>query len=180
MTVEKTAKLQFEDILENAYQEAEKHKNEAPQFIEFSSIPLPGTKELNEADNGVFDMDIMQESIDSMSTNYEIQAWRPLTSGIPVLGAVILFFKKLFRKLIKFYIEPIVNDQTNINRNAAIVSNEFANYIELQQKNQQLTEARIHGLENKILDLYDQNRQLQEEVNRLKSEKSEETSDSAE
>jgi hypothetical protein len=44
-----------------------------------------------------------------------IYAYRELNSRRGLPGKIILFFKKAIRKMSKFYIEPIVEDQNNFN-----------------------------------------------------------------
>ena len=56
------------------------------------------------------------EALDYISTHYYIQPYKELHgNGIKV------FFKKVLRKLMKFYVEPVVFEQNDFNANAVTV-----------------------------------------------------------
>lgn len=56
------------------------------------------------------------EALDYISTHYYIQPYKELQgNGIKV------FFKKVIRKLMKFYVEPVVFEQNDFNANAVTV-----------------------------------------------------------
>ena len=56
------------------------------------------------------------EALDYISTHYYIQPYKELQgNGIKV------FFKKVLRKLMKFYVEPVVFEQNDFNANAVTV-----------------------------------------------------------
>lgn len=56
------------------------------------------------------------EALDYISTHYYIQPYKELqVNGIKV------FFKKVLRKLMKFYVEPVVFEQNDFNANAVTV-----------------------------------------------------------
>ena len=44
-----------------------------------------------------------------------VAAYRPLKSNRGILGPVIILYKKIMRKLLKFYFEPIIADQNEYN-----------------------------------------------------------------
>ena len=56
------------------------------------------------------------EALDYISTHYYIQPYKEL-KGNPVK----VFIKKVLRKLVKFYVEPVVFEQNDINANAVTV-----------------------------------------------------------
>lgn len=56
------------------------------------------------------------EALDYISTHYYIQPYKEL-KGNPVK----VFIKKVLRKLIKFYVEPVVFEQNDFNANAVTV-----------------------------------------------------------
>ena len=58
----------------------------------------------------------LSEALDYISTHYYIQPYKELQgSGIKV------FFKKILRKMMKFYVEPAVFEQNDFNANAVTV-----------------------------------------------------------
>ena len=61
------------------------------------------------------------EALDYISTHYYIQPYKELQgNGIKV------FFKKVLRKLMKFYVEPVVFEQNDFNANAANIISDLA------------------------------------------------------
>lgn len=56
------------------------------------------------------------EALDYISTHYYIQPYKEL-KGNPVK----VFIKKVLRKLVKFYVEPVVFEQNDFNANAVTV-----------------------------------------------------------
>ena len=56
------------------------------------------------------------EALDYISTHYYIQPYKEL-QGNPVK----VFIKKVLRKLMKFYVEPVVFEQNDFNANAVTV-----------------------------------------------------------
>lgn len=159
-----------EYIIDKASEEMKQHTDaEAPE--DFSIIPHPGTVELDCSDNGEFSYDSFQDAVDMLNDNYVLSAWRPLYSKIPVLGKIIIFFQSLFRKMIKFYIEPITEDQTDLNRNVVIFSNQVMNYIDEQKKKEQLYAEELAEMKNTISQLAEENKQLKEELEELQKHK---------
>lgn len=56
------------------------------------------------------------EALDYISTHYYIQPYKELQGN-----GVKVFFKKVLRKLMKFYVEPVVFEQNDFNANAVTV-----------------------------------------------------------
>lgn len=88
--------------------------------------------------------------LEELNKSWSIPAYRQLRSRRGILGELIIFFKKVIRKMIKFYVEPIVDDQVNYNANIVRTLNSFWEYME---KN-----------ENRILELEKEIRILKREV----------------
>ena len=61
------------------------------------------------------------EALDYISTHYYIQPYKEL-KGNPVK----VFIKKVLRKLVKFYVEPVVFEQNDFNANAVTVMKSLA------------------------------------------------------
>jgi hypothetical protein len=82
------------------------YKNKVIVFNEIPIYSLAGDME----HSGALDYNLIQ-----ISSQYAVAAYRPLGSS-RISGALVVFFKKVIRKLTKFYIEPIVADQNENNR----------------------------------------------------------------
>lgn len=78
----------------------------------------------------------MEESLRYAKLNFEVEAYRQLPGN-----AVAVFVKKIFRKFMKFYIEPIVRDQNQLNFRYSIMFNELEKkYSALEAKFEKTTE----------------------------------------
>jgi len=100
-------KINIEEIMAEIRREiAEKgYKNDD---ISFSDIPVYSSAEEIATSN------LSGENLYLLQVKYNIATHRPLKSS-RAIGSLIIFVKKIIRKLIKFYIEPIVTDQNEIN-----------------------------------------------------------------
>ena len=59
--------------------------------------------------------DKYQESLQTLNALADNRAFRPISSHRKLLGSIIIFFKRIVRKLLKWYIEPISEQQTDFN-----------------------------------------------------------------
>lgn len=99
----------------------------------------------------------ISKHINVMSNKRENHAYRILTSHRKVIGPVIVFGKKIARKFLKWYIEPITIQQTDFNnavtpaigRITELVSDVMSNNNDLLEKNKEL-ESRIKEVEGTI------------------------------
>ena len=85
----------------------------------------------------------LQQEITYLKQTSYISAYRPLYSCRPIIGSVIVFVKKVIRKLVKFYVEPITFDQSD--RNA-----HMARALELLQEQLQKQTEEIEQLKRKL------------------------------
>lgn len=76
-----------------------------------------------------YNKDELISSCTYMNHHYEISVWHPLNSVRPFIGALITFGKKVMRKLIRFFIQPIVEDQNHFNMHATRSMNQIRNYL---------------------------------------------------
>lgn len=97
----------------------------------------------------VADLPIFDERMRLVNELWEIAYYRPIYSCRPLIGNIIVFFKRVFRKIAKFLIEPIVKEQIQFNSAAvnalnAVRNNDVvfdAHIVELHQHI-----AGLHGL----------------------------------
>ena len=91
---------------------------------------------------------LLAHNVKALQINYNVNAYRPLVSTRP-LGGLIVFIRKVIRKLIKFYIEPIVFDQNDVNRLTVTCLKDFYLDMEAMEKRIVQLEETIKKLENK-------------------------------
>ena len=134
--------INIEEIMEEIRRDiAEKgYKNE---YVKFSDIP------------NQFSMDDfthtgqLGDNIRSLQASYNIVSYRPLISTRK-LGSLVIFIKKVLRKLTKFYVEPIVSDQSTFNNLSTIcIRDLYLDVEELRLKVQFLQEENKY-LQNKL------------------------------
>jgi len=93
-------KVNVEEIMAEIRKEIE-DKGYRSENISFSDIPFCAGR--------------FEDNIGYLHENYSVPAYRPLGSG-GKFGALNNIRKKILRKLVKFYIEPIVEDQNENNK----------------------------------------------------------------
>jgi len=94
-----------------------------------------------------------------------------IVESIPVTGNVFVrFIKKILRKLLRFYVKPIVMSQNEFNAFCVRAFNDISGYIEETSKVDVLQlENRLDMLELKIKTVTKENEQLQERIKELES-----------
>lgn len=88
----------------------------------------------NEVNLDVFEIDKLIYYMNNVNVMWDIQAYRNLPTQPGLIGKTKVFIKKVIRKLTKFYIEPIVEDQRAFNSNVVNSLNQIKNYIIEQNK----------------------------------------------
>ena len=91
-----------------------------------------------------FSSDILEENLTCMHIGEEINAFRPLPDA-----GIKLFVKRILRKLMKFYIEPITRDITDYNRANVLAVAQLRNHAVEQQS----AAKKIAELEQTVLSL---------------------------
>lgn len=79
-------------------------------FLKISSFP--------NKDEIIQQLDNISTYINMCNETYENRAFRELGNGLSLKGKIKIFFKRAERKLIKWYIEPIADQQTLYNENS--------------------------------------------------------------
>ncbi|MBE6853424.1 MAG: hypothetical protein E7505_08120 [Ruminococcus sp.] len=112
-------KICIEDIMKEIRKEISE-KGLDSSMLSFEDIKCDPS--LN--DRAVISEDEYQRSLSYINLNYSVEPYKPLEGN-----RLIVFIRKVMRKLIKFYIEPAVHDQNNINMNIVKLLNFFADDI---------------------------------------------------
>lgn len=120
-------------------------------------------------------IDEIQILLKKMTVVSEIPTNKPITSHRRIFGPVITFFKKITRKFLKWYAEPIVRQQTEFNNvvtpsigKITEISNFLINNAEETNKIIELHEQVSRNLDDKIIELQEQvSRKLDELANEI-------------
>lgn len=104
--------------------EAIKSKNYDNLPVRFDDVCLRIDKKQTD-----FNINHFNESVNYLNNKYHVVAYRNIMSRNGLLGKFIIFVKKILRKSIKFYIEPIVDSQNEFNASVAQSINEIRRYV---------------------------------------------------
>jgi len=102
------------------------YKNEDLPFSDIRILPSIGNMIHSGSLNG---------NIRALNLDHNVPVYRPLKSN-RFFGPLIIFVKKIIRKSVKFYIEPVIADQNELNRVTAICLQDL--YIELKVMQQKV------------------------------------------
>lgn len=138
--------VNIEEIMQGIRQEI-KDKGLTPDMLSFEDVPY---RKPDAPVNGAGTEEV-QESLIYLNAHYNVQPYKPLGGN-----ALVVFIKKVLRKLMKFYIEPIVNDQNQFNANVVHVLNaqqdapdmqELVKRLEVLELNQKQMALRMAALQ---------------------------------
>lgn len=102
--------INIEDIMKDIRNEISE-KGYTNDMLSFNDINVD-TSDLG-ADK--FDKELFKEEIYSMNAGWNVQTYHPFIATGSIKSKLIVFVKKVIRKFIKFYVEPIVNEQNAFN-----------------------------------------------------------------
>lgn len=126
------AEINTEKIIKQVKKEI-KDKKYTQNKIKFDDVEIENCN-VYENSNNVFNKYELLESIDKLKELYSVSTNKPIQSHRPIIGKIIIFFKKLARKMLKFYIEPIVEDQNKYNNEVINALTEIQKYISENDK----------------------------------------------
>lgn len=140
--------VNIEEIMQGIRQEI-KDKGLTSDMLSFEDVPY---RKPDAVVNGAGTEEV-QESLIYLNAHYNVQPYKPLGGN-----ALVVFIKKVLRKLMKFYIEPIVNDQNQFNANVVRVLNaqqdadapdvqELVKRLEVLELNQKQMSLRMAALQ---------------------------------
>ena len=107
--------------------------------------------------NTIFDMQELLKWKNKNNDKFEVSSHWAITSHRKFIGKFIIIGKKIVRKLLKWYVEPIIEQQNEFNGSITASINSLCN-------NEIVTENFINYIENKV-------ENFQNEINKLKEEK---------
>lgn len=93
-----------------------------------------------------FDKVVFNEELYSLNHSWDVQAYRPIIGGGSVKSKIATFVKKVIRKFVKFYVEPIAEDQSNFNA----LTVKLFNLVECYMNENKVLQERVEKLEAEI------------------------------
>ena len=135
--------IDVEKIMIELRESIEKRGYEKKELV-FADIDADNLYEI-EGLEAEFNLERTRFELNEMNRMQQIQCWKPLY-GNPLK----VFFKKIMRKLMKFYIEPVVSEQDQFNHHAVIAVAQLSKKCEEDQQTINELERRIAMLESKI------------------------------
>ena len=121
-------------IIEEIRQEI-RDKGYKNEDIPFSDIPLSGVQiPVTNTENYFHNLRLLRDL-------HDVRATKPLESK-RLFGPIIIFFKKIIRRCIAFYVEPIVVEQNLVNRLSVSCIIELSVLVETLRKRIELLEKR--------------------------------------
>lgn len=115
--------INIEEIMKEIRQEIA-DKGLTPDMLSFEDVPYQKAQPVS---GGGLGSEEAKNAMVYLNSHFNLQPYKPL-AGNPVA----VFFKKVFRKLIKFYIEPLAEEQSAFNANTVRMLNAMQQTIEEQ------------------------------------------------
>lgn len=101
----------------------------------------------NADDPHALNLDALRKSADAVNDTWFVSAHLPVTWDLPVVGRLGSYTKRLVRILLRWYINPIVEQQNRFNSSVARAIVEITAYQERMTREWQLLEERVERLE---------------------------------
>lgn len=160
--------IDSEKIIAEVREELKNKKNE--DVLSFDTIPMPAEVSYMGAEIADFDLGDLMESNDYINNHFQVSVWHPTGSARPVIGQLIGFFQKVMRKLTRFFVQPIVEDQNSFNMNCVRGMNQVRNYVyydrDIMKDRIELIRtlaSQTDKLEKRVAELEEINKKLREE-----------------
>ncbi len=151
------------DEIVNQIRSEIKEKGLESSMLSFEDVPFD--KEVSHSESH-FELSSLVQSADYMSARNQIEPYKEI-SGNPIS----VFIKKIIRKLVKFYIMPIMTEQNALNYHCANAVNQVSCYV---QENSQIDivslASRVDELELKLTATKLETDSLRTQVKALKAE----------
>ncbi len=136
-----------------------KEKGLDSSMLSFEEIPF--AQEVSHADSS-FQLSSLKQSAEYLNIRNQIEPYKPIDGNF-----LIVFIKKVIRKLVKFYIMPIMTEQNALNLHTANAVQQMNNYI---QDRQEADKIDIAALVSRIDELETKQAANRQEMNALRSQ----------
>lgn len=148
--------LCIETIMQEIRREI-REKNLSSDMLSFDDVPYKKADEVNSTNSDAENNTAL--SLSYINSHCNIQPYKELEGN-----AVKVFFKKVIRKLTKFYVEPIVFEQNGFNSHTVRILNELKG--QQNDNNEKALQDALNRLE--ILEL--KNKALSSRIEKLEAE----------
>jgi hypothetical protein len=158
--------INIEEIMSQIKREI-KEKNLTADMLSFEDVPYEKPTDMSSGSS----LEDCDSALTYMNTHYYIQPYKEL-QGNPLK----VFFKKVIRKLIKFYVEPVVFDQNDFNANTTKALNSLRSAVNTGSESSdmndrlQVLELAQKELTKRIDSLERENAALREELGKQRTE----------
>ncbi len=140
-----------------------KEKGLESSMLSFEDVPFD--KEVSHSESH-FELSLLVQSADYVNARNQIEPYKEIT-GNPIT----VFIKKVIRKLIKFYIMPIMTEQNALNYHCANAVNQLSCYVQNNSQVDVLKLAeKVDALELKLTATKLETDSLRTQVKALKAE----------
>lgn len=154
--------INVDEIINNIREEI-KEKGLDSSMLSFEDVPFD--KEVSQMDNQFRLVSLMQ-SAEYLNVRNQIEPYKEISGNF-----IVVFIKKVMRKLMKFYIMPIMTEQNAINHHCANAVQQLSSYV---QKNDEIDvaklAAKVDELELKLTSNKLEIESLRSQVKSLKAE----------
>jgi hypothetical protein len=150
----------IEEVMDEIRKEI-KEKGLTSDMLSFSDVTS-----VSVADDGSFSKAGLDSCLANLSDSYVIRDNRQL-SGNPI----VVFIKRVIRKLTRFYVKPIVDAQTEFNAYTVQTANMLSRYVcdDLEKTNTKQLEEKIELLELKLRTAIKENNTLHGRIDSLEA-----------
>ena len=124
----------IDQIIQTIRQEI-KEKNLDHVVLDFEEIPFQ--QEIRPTDSNPFQIDSLQQSMEYLSIRSQIDPYKQPIEG----NFLVKFVKKILRKLMKFYMMPIITEQNALNLHTANAVRQTNQYILSRTESDQINLA---------------------------------------
>lgn len=141
--------------------------SEKKTIQEIVDIMLNNDQSASCVDGYTFDMQELERWKNKDNEYYEIHSHWSISSHRKFIGRFIVFFKKIVRKLLKWYIDPIVEQQNRFNGSVTASINALYNNDVVTDRFIKNNQDQFNTILTRIEELEEQNENLQEEISDL-------------
>ncbi|MBQ1340253.1 MAG: hypothetical protein IIY35_06490 [Ruminococcus sp.] len=158
--------INIEEIMSQIKREI-KEKNLTADMLSFEDVPYEKPTDMSSGSS----LEDCDSALTYMNTHYYIQPYKEL-QGNPLK----VFFKKVIRKLTKFYVEPVVFEQNDFNANTTKALNSLRSAVNTGSESSdmndrlQVLELAQKELTKRIDSLERENAALREELGKQRTE----------
>ena len=158
--------INIEEIMSQIKREI-KEKNLTADMLSFEDVPYEKPTDMSSGSS----LEDCDSALTYMNTHYYIQPYKEL-QGNPLK----VFFKKVIRKLTKFYVEPVVFEQNDFNANTTKALNSLRSAVNTSSESSdmndrlQVLELAQKELTKRIDSLERENAALREELGKQRTE----------